>query len=1110
VAAGFCLAASRILSVDLQRGEWSWRPVNELLFKLHNPGPFVKQGLDYWGRPVVVLETQRWLFTLVAEGGLPIHLVQEQGSIISSFFSRLLMLAECSAGGDVADALLRCFGMLPESLRNDAVRQLSIDLIRLVKELRAATEGQLDRIAFLDRERPEWRKRLPLLVDDITSSQLLSGLLDAPKQRSSLASAGIPVVTTLERSSSARDEYSIAQVVQLPVYLSRVGLGRQLGLDVILLPKRFSLNLVDRDGTTTPLATVTHATDDEFFHLEAGRRSVRLGQTNGPVLLQATRQGVALGPAVRISQDLGEMPWVFSDDELEQELLSVGPCSTARKSVLVAATDSASVQVLDDDVYDSAATIVGTLLDEGRYLYRVHGKVRIQVAGEFFSVRTGATHDESFSIFMRGPRVALQSGLIWLGLPRFFMDESLGERELPMGALSWRPKGSIRNWRVVDHDCVGDVQVRVKWEGQVIHRSSESILPRQFSFELEPEAGSGKGTIRLRGVGQGRIAKGDADQDLSLEVSSGSQESFAVACRSTAECTGVPLRFAFGSTELTVRFPFPGRFVGFVDAAGRPIKAGAHVDVARLHGIRARVVASGNASEFLLWGRADKMPEVALAPLPRGSEGVAELSLGHVMHLVEGLLSEGLDATAQLYIEAKGSVVRPDAHRQGIRVHWYGNRLWCNFDGSEQHEDDVPQSQRSAGDVPITLREPNECEVPVRVFAHKLTDPVMAERNELPGDETRGWIFRVAERDPGPWIVTGWRGEILLCRPSLLLVPSSEVVAAEDIGPDEPPSAPHSTNYRPAPVGPVYFIRDSIRALANGETDCVVPSLSDIVQLPLRVERQRLMRAAASKMAEDASDPDWNFAQGFLDSMKLFPADSYEFNRAIVEQPRATALAILRGAFLNQIDHLWSGFEQFHFLWVTFPIRAWIQAVRIYRDTAFPGLPEESRGPLLKLVLERCFAAREGTQYRSVIWDLCGRFIYGVPAAPNRIGLPNGEQRRALARHLAQSAMQEVEQQHSEDTYPQLPDVTELLGSEISRAVEFLTPDIQMGFRRDVARAPIVAAAISVHGLQPSRALLFELRRTRDFDSKYFDSVYNDSLACLALDAVEKYHDHFS
>ncbi len=1110
VAAAFCLAASRILSTELQRGEWTWRPVNELLFKLHNPGPFIKQGLDYWGRPVVVLETQRWLFTLVAEGGLPIHLVQEEGSIISSFFARLLALAEGSAGADVAEIVPRCFGMLPESLRNDAVRQLSIDLIGLVKELRSASDGQVDRIAFLDRERPEWRRRLPLLVDDTTSHKLLSGLLEAPKPTSALASTGIPVTTWLQRASLTSDEYSIAQGIELPSFVSRLGLSRQIGLDLGALPKRFTLNLVGLDGTMAPLATVTHAADDALFHLEANRRSIRLGQVSGPILLQASRQGAELGPAVRISQELGEMPWVFADDESEQELLSVGPCSTTRKSVLVAATDSTSVKALEDEVYDSAATLVGTLLEDERFLYRVHGKVRVRVGDELFTIRTDATHDEAFSVFTRGSRVALQSGLVWLGLPRFFVDESGGDRELSTSAISWRPKGSVGTWHAIDRDCVGDVQVRVKWQGQVIHRSNESILPRQFSFELKPDATSGRGSIRLRGVGQARVVSGPGSEHMSMRIATDGPGSLLLTCESRTERTDVPLRFIFGATEHTARLPFPGHFVGFVDAAGTPVKVGAHVDVARLHGIRARVVANGRAGDYVVWGRADKVPEVALAPLQRGPGGVAELSLGHVQQLVEALLSEGLDATAQLYIEAKGSVVRSAGRHQGIKVHWYGNRLWCHFAGSEQYDDEEPQSQRSAADVPIALRSPNDSDVPVRLFAHRLTDPAMAERDELPGTESGGWTFRTSGREPGPWIVTGWRGDALLCRPSLVLVPSPETKPSCNTGSDDAVGVGLGHAGKLPSPSPVYFLRDSIQPTPGCEAGEMAPSLEAIVQRRSRTERQALMRAAASRMAEDASDPDWDFAQGFLDSMKLFPADSYEFNRAIMEQPRVTALAMLRSAFLNRIDHLWTGFEQFHFLWVTFPVRAWIQAVRCYRDTAFPGVPEESRGPLLNLVLERCFSSREGTQYRSVIWDLCSRSIYGVPAPPNRIRFANGEQRRSIARLLAQTAMQEVEQQHSEDTYPQLPDTIELLGLEISRAVDALTPNVQMGFRRDVARAPILAAAISVYALQPTRGLVFEIRRTRDFDAKYFDSVYNDSLACLALDAVDKNHAHFN
>ena len=1112
VAAGYCLAASRILSTEHPKGPWSWRPVDEHLCKLYNPGPFVGLGLQFWGRPVVVLETHRWLFTLIAEGGLPIHLVREQGSVISGFFARLLTLAESKSLGSVADELPRCFGMLPESLRNDAVRQLAIDLVSCVRDLRALAHGQDDQMLFLDREMPGWRDRLPLNLDDEVSKQLLSGLLDVPKPQVELTATAIPVFASLQRRGDAIDEYELVHRAQLPQRVSRAGLAGQLGLSAESVSKRFTLSWVTVEGDSIPLATITSSTEEGQLHLDTARRHVTLGRSTGPVLLQATRRGLELGPAVRVSQDVGEMPWVFADDETDQELLSVGPCVTTRKSVLIATTDAAVLRAQADEMYDSGKQHIGTLPDEGRQLYRAHGRIRIEVSGEHFSIRTNATHDEHYAVTKKGARSTLPSGLVWLGIPRFFIQDVRKEQELTPKAISWRPKGSADEWRAISASCIGDVQLRVRWDEQVVHRSNETILSSDFSFELRPGEHSGRGTILLYGLGSGIVHVAHESPELEVEVRKQSHGVFALVCCAHSEVSSVSIRVTFGQTSAELALPFPGHYVGFVDTAGRPLSPGSHLDVARLHAVRARALSARSTDEFVLWARATKMPEVALATLQRGKEGSAELSLGQVQDLVEAMLSHGLDATAQVYLAPKGGTANGVARSRGVKVHWYGNRLtWAAVkpDLVTAHQSETP------GTIKLQLKSPNDSDVPVKVFAHQMTDPMMSNRDELPGDESTGWNFVMSERTPGPWIVTAWRGELLLSRPALFVVPVTtlfeDTVKFETGAPPPPmPDSSSSASVSESLVSDATTgstARDELAARPERES---TPALEIAVTETDRAHRQYLMRGAVQRMATNASHPDWNFAQGFLDSMALFPADSYECNRTIFERSEATAMAMLRGAFLGRTEHLWSGFEQFHFLWVTFPLRAWTRAVRVYRNTAFPLVPEESRPPLLKLVMERCFAAGETTQYRAVVWDICARTIFGIPRSPNPIRIPDGQQRSMLARHLAQQEFERVEQAHADESYPQLPATDELLPHSVQSNVDQLYPKVGVLFRRDVARAPALAAAISVHCIEAPRELLFELRRVRDFDPKYFDSVYNDCLACLALDALEENHDHFN
>src|SRR5690606_19455898 len=102
--------------------------------------------------------------------------------------------------------------------------------------------------------------------------------------------------------------------------------------------------------------------------------------------------------------------------------------------------------------------------------------------------------------------------------------------------------------------------------------------------------------------------------------------------------------------------------------------------------------------------------------------------------------------------------------------------------------------------------------------------------------ENSGWRFVSQGRDPGPWIVTGWRGEVLLCRPSLILVSGEhrgddaavnqmkDDLAVETARPDAGPTTYSAGDSSPPASG------------AEGEREQVFAPLKEIVEHPSRPE----------------------------------------------------------------------------------------------------------------------------------------------------------------------------------------------------------------------------------------------------------------------------------
>ncbi|MBX9460709.1 MAG: STY4851/ECs_5259 family protein [Brevundimonas sp.] len=144
-------------------------------------------GLRYWGQPPLkVNRTHHRLAAIARQGGFPVAAIREgaggwAATFLQKLVSRLLDLSEPNT--DVAEALAEDLeGGVPEIWRCPEIRAVSAELALAIVELRREAEsaGMTESglvSAWLDQNNPDWRRNLPLTLDEGGARQLIDGLI---------------------------------------------------------------------------------------------------------------------------------------------------------------------------------------------------------------------------------------------------------------------------------------------------------------------------------------------------------------------------------------------------------------------------------------------------------------------------------------------------------------------------------------------------------------------------------------------------------------------------------------------------------------------------------------------------------------------------------------------------------------------------------------------------------------------------------------------------------------------------------------------------------------------------------------------------------------------
>ncbi|MFS7243713.1 STY4851/ECs_5259 family protein [Serratia proteamaculans] len=238
------------------------------------------------------------------------------------------------------------------------------------------------------------------------------------------------------------------------------------------------------------------------------------------------------------------------------------------------------------------------------------------------------------------------------------------------------------------------------------------------------------------------------------------------------------------------------------------------------------------------------------------------------------------------------------------------------------------------------------------------------------------------------------------------------------------------------------------------------------------------------QMASDPAHSGWQFLRSLYDHYGYLPLATFEVWRALVQHPRALAMSLFK--FEMSVEYLSRIENEFPVFWEFLPVLEIKGAADRFR--AFlnhKGAPEEMHKRLLNRMYQQL-----GTIFPTYANEVQEWLSLGIQPRP----IPH-----QMMREIIQDWYQALLREHSESRWPEYggAQLCSWIMSQKDSVID-ISPDTE--YRYSVVCLPVFAAAVasgkttfeSVFGHEPGT--LFFLRQVRDFDSRWFNAIFQYSL----------------
>lgn len=1071
--AAFVLYAACWFCRNYGGGPWAWHTVLEplgIVERLPDTDHVVGTGLRWWGRGVAITSGRHeYLFTLAREGGLPLSVLRgRSGQHLATYLRRLLLLRESHArpAHEYAPSLV---SLLPKSLQRDIVIDVTSELVDAVAAIRDAIPPECtDIAAWLAQSRPDWREELPVYLESDVAEALLRGLVSETPLTASDRSMDLRLVTELH----AEPELALIRRLAFPKRMSRYALADAAGVTPEELPSRVIFHLLDESGKRTPSALAT-LQEETFLFQPIGKSYTLARDAFGETQLLLTGGGRDVG---LVSLPGGEaeaepLPWIFdrSDMAKHPRVRQRGSATGAAEEMLVALPASGgSLRQLSGEHAE-----LGVEQAQGRRIVRLTGSATWTTAEDQYRLSTRSTEGEEYSL--QGRLGTLCNGrTAWFGPPQVKMTDVAGhQREVPPQLVQWKSTAKGAAWRPFSSHslvrCLGDVQLRAQNGAEAtVFRARVLVLPEDFRVRTMPQS---REAGRLEVLSDHVLEIASLDPAVDASSTSSRRGAILLDVSSERPLTQFRTRIRFtGGGEAAVWLPFPSAVRGFTDAHGELLPANAPIAVNKLRYYTAIASSNQRRDAFVLEAKLDAGWHM-IAPLVREDRGHGawNLPLSAVAHQLEAALANvrGIDSQAELRVVRSLGVPDRRAIAQGTaRLSWHDLQPVVELQDRsvsirfpEGALTELTDRQRQGLQFAVQhLHRPNEV------------------GTTLVESERRVWTYTAPDGAKGPWLLTAWVFTELLTRPRLLR-----------LGPDED----------------------------EAEFD-------DPFESALRVatghERHERLKAAVANVITDLAHPTWARLDAFLDSLSRLPPATYDANYAIARNPAAAVTAAMR-ANRNRFNMVWDGLERLGVVWTATSVRHWVHGVRAYVkwENEHPEIVKTlgGRSAAMKQLLPGFFGGLPmQPRFFPVLLSAFWPSFSGLPPMENDyIGFGRTAQGRAqLRQFFLDDRTRYLSRRVGDDEGAPRGRFDVIFQSKqyALRSEELLA---WMGINdcphwEGPTVAPLVAAYVMAHNINPERELLRELRMFRAFDEDWFDVAHATALAHILGEILERDNDY--
>ncbi|WP_230633444.1 STY4851/ECs_5259 family protein [Pseudomonas fluorescens] len=1034
-------------------GAWRWAP---LCLAAGQPGMSHEQtsrhvlaGHRQWQLTTEIRgEGKRYIGQVAINGGLPMRLLETaQGSLSRLLRMVLEQTLRCNLHqDDLLDAIKTQAALLPVSYRQDLIYQLLRDLVWGVLQLRAqyGLHHEPDPLLKLQQQCPDWEMRFPLALDSAVATTLIKGLVASVASISAQKSR-VPFQIVRGLRFPSDDGMPVFEMAfEMQAQTTTQELADAVGITADKLPHQFRLLLL--------VAGKEHLVGEALrrgggYQLVA-RKGLSLQNLHAGAQLILSRNGQAIHTAhlpggEPISFD---EPLLFEDARPFASLVGQGSATLKGDRALALIPENAFFYAQGDDAVVMHEGMPGDQV----LLIISQGKTQFTYRKQSYYVTVNPNAAPRADAYWQGQTLDAGSvpGLMFRGNPSLRVLQAGGSFSYaPVNELYIRSNGIDTPF--TQAKAPGLCWLSWSRGGQRLLRSRAVVLPVSASISYTPSADPAKGCILLENWPDLHVTCDSPDITLSRTYEDKTNV-LTVQSKAAAPATSVQLLIQWPEGEQKLTLPFPGHGAVLLDARQVPIREGASLSVEELMGCRAILMSptGADAWQVRLTAHSPDQPNALVREIRY--TGTREIRLFELINPIQQMLSchSGLDMSVTMQF-VHSHRVRGTYHvgRYSTVARLHGNAQFVSLnDGRHDLLLDREDAEGLLMALPLAL--PNRDPEPLSLH---LSEQVF----------TGSWRLNLPDNVASPWLIYASAESNYRCQPCI--APAQGIALAK-----------------------VFTPLQNALCEADHETRMVLLT-------------KRLEQMATTPMHED-----WVLLEALLDKLQHLPLPSLDLYQVLIRTPAALVMVtlLLDGFAANMVERMPL---ELPFEWLLISPMQWLQAFEVLKNTL---VTDPRLLPIIRKDIQR------KSQYLPR-WQPALKFIFdqgihhhldgNIPDARLFLNDPKMLTELWLDRLFdgPDCEMQDFFHRNYADDqpWPKLPPnvMSDFLrtdnGKLLMKRTRLSADDVKIPATILPFMVGFDACAGKSDFWQGDSSRLFALRTARQFDTAWFDSAYELSLA---------------